>query len=890
MEDFRDEALSFEERAADLVSRMTLEEKISWCGTWAAAIPRLGVPSWHYANEGSHGINALNYINEKAYNVTSFPVCLAMSQSWDLKKIKRVTRAISDEARAAHNIGKESLSFWCPTINLARDPRNGRSDENFGEDPFLAGKMAASYIQGFQGSDEDDKYVKAVATPKHFMLNSAENNRNTGIAFADEKTIREYYARVFEYAFRDGKPESTMISYNRINGVPAAANKYIMQTLLREEWGFDGYVVSDCGAVQQTYNPGRTSVGQKPGLGHYYFNSLEEAVAGTLIAGCDISCGGEHRDHLKDAVEQGLISEDQIDKNVLRNILSLFRQGIFDKENGTPWDKLDATTMNSKEHDELSIDMANDTIVLLKNDKNLLPIKKEGLKRVLVVGPNAKYRELGGYSCGEFSSGGPLDTIFNVEPLKGIQKELEGSGILVDYEKGWCSEKEKGASFFDTLEAIPGVDPKEILSMMFDSLGIKKEEDDDTINLPAFKPYEGPDDPDKKGNDTVLFTRALKKAKKADLVIMVAGTDAGMASEGKDRESIALPNGQGEMIDKMLATNANTIVVLNAMGTIGEPVLDKFHSLISATFAGQSQGIAISNVLFGKVNPNGKLTTTWYKDDSQLPNINDYGIRKADVLTQDHGRTYWYFDEEPRFPFGYGLHYTTFKYSNMQIANKIIPNGEALQVSVDVTNTGKMEGKEIVQLYISKVIDESNGEKLGYNKPIKQLKGFAKVDLKPKETKKVTIKVPLKDIVFWNYFRNKMMIEPGEYTVEVGPNSSDTVCVDTFVIEGEWNAELSTVFAEVDKHCLNIGDSSQMHVVATLEDTTRVNLETYKPMFKSSNELVATVDENGMIHACGSGTALITAGLTYHGKTIERAVPIAVRSEALSWMKIYSLS
>ena len=208
---FRDESLPFAERAADLVSRMTLEEKIAWCGTWTCAIPRLGIPGWHYANEASHGINALNYVNDKAYNVTSFPVCLAMGQSWDRDKIKAVTKAISDEIRAAHNIGDESLSFWCPTINLSRDPRNGRSDENFGEDPYLGGRMAAAYIQGFQGADEDKKYVKAAATPKHYMLNSSENNRNTGISFADEKTIREYYARVFEYAFREGKAESTMM-------------------------------------------------------------------------------------------------------------------------------------------------------------------------------------------------------------------------------------------------------------------------------------------------------------------------------------------------------------------------------------------------------------------------------------------------------------------------------------------------------------------------------------------------------------------------------------------------------------------------------------------------------------------------------------------------------
>ena len=875
---FNDTSLSFEERAADLVSRMTLEEKISWCGTWTTPIPRLGVPAWHYSNEASHGINALNYINDKAYNVTSFPVCLAMGQSWDREKIKKVTRAISDEIRAARNIGDETLSFWCPTINLSKDPRNGRSDENFGEDPYLGGKMAAAYIQGFQGADESDKYVKAVATPKHFMLNSSENNRNTGISFADEKTIREYYAKVFEYAFREGKAESTMISYNRINGIPAGASDYVMGKLLREEWGFDGFVVSDCGAVNQTYNPGATSIGQKEGVGHYYYNDLEEASAGTLIAGCDISCGGEHKAHLMKAVERGLITEDQIDKNVIRNVISLFRNGVFDGKGATPWDNYGAEIMNSKAHDDLAVDMANDTIVLLKNEKGLLPIRKEGLKKVLVVGPNAKFRELGGYSCGEgFGAGGPLDTRYNVMALDGIRAELEGTGAEVAYEKGWCAQKEFGGGMLEALASIPGVDPEKVMEMMFEYMGITKSEDEREYNLPPFDPAMQPEDPDHKGDQEALFARALEAAKDADLVILVAGTDSSTASEGSDRESIALPNGQGQRISEMLKVNPNTIVVLTVMGTIGDPVLDDCHSLVLATYAGQSQGTAIANVLFGKVNPNGKLTATWYKDDSQLPHINDYGIRKADILTQDHGRTYWYLDEEPRFPFGYGLSYTTFEYSNLRLAETEIKNGTSLKVSVDVKNTGSVAGKEIVELYVRKVVDETYGEKPGYNKPFRQLKGFEKIHLEPGETKTVAIEVPLSDITFWNNFRQKMYIEPGNYVVEVGRSSADLPCSENFTIIGEWDAPLSTVYVELDKYCYEPGQTGSMKVVATMADTVRVDLVKNKPLFTSSNEKVAAVDANGIITSLTSGTALITAAVTVNGKTVKRSAPVAVK-------------
>ena len=879
MDKFKDQSLSFEERAADLVSKMTLEEKIAWCGTWTCPIPRLGIPGWHYSNEASHGINALNYVNDKAYNVTSFPTCLAMGQSWDRAKIKEVTKAISDEIRAAHNIGDESLSFWCPTINLSKDPRNGRSDENFGEDPFLGGKMAASYIQGFQGAGEGSKYIKATATPKHYMLNSSENNRNTGISFADEKTVREYYAKVFEYAFKEGKAESTMISYNRINGIPAGASYYVMGTLLRQEWGFDGYVVSDCGAVGQTYNPATTvAIGQASGVGHYYYNTLEEACAGTLIAGCDISCGGEHRKHLQKAVDQGLITEDQIDKNVLRNVLSLFRQGVFDDKGATPWDNYGAEKMASKAHDDLAVDMANDTIVLLKNEKKLLPLKKEGLKKVLVVGPNAyTHRELGGYSCGGFAAGGPLDTRYTVLTLDGVKNELADTDAEVKYEKGWCSQAEAGGGILEALESIPGVDPAQVMEMLFAGMGVVKHENEKVYDLPAYVPYAKPEDPDHKGDNEAIFARALEQAKDADVVIMVAGTDAATASEGSDRTSITLPNGQSERIAKMLEVNPNTVVVLTVMGTIGDPVLDQCHTLVCATHAGQSQGTAIANVLFGKVNPNGKLTATWYKDDSQLAHINDYGIRKADVLTQDHGRTYWYFDEEPRFPFGYGLSYTTFAYSNLRLAEEQIPNGTKLVASVDVTNTGDVAGKEIVQLYIRKVVDETYGEKSGYNKPLRQLKGFDKIELQPGETKTVTIEVPLNEVTFWNNFRQKMMIESGDYVVEVGPNSAEHPCTKTFTIVGEWDAPLYNVYAELDRYCYEPGQTGRMKVVATLEDTSKVCLCQHKPVYTSSNAAVAVVNTEGIVTAVASGTALITVEVTYNGKTLRRSVPVAVK-------------
>lgn len=872
MENFRDTARSFKERAADLCARMTLEEKITYLGAWTAPIPRLGIPAHHFANEASHGINALNYVNANKYNVTSFPVCLAMGQSWDREKIKKVTAAISDEIRAVHNMGNESLSFWCPTINLSKDPRNGRSDENFGEDPYLGGKMAASYIQGFQG--DDPKYVKAANTPKHYMLNSSENNRNTGISFADERTIREYYARVFEYAFREGKAESVMISYNRINGVPAGASRFAMEKLLREEWGFDGYVTSDCGAVAQSFKQQGLSslVGTDENLAHFYYNDMEEACAGTVKAGLDLSCGAEHRKYMKKALERGLLTEDDVDRAVIRNLTSLFRQGLFDPKGSTPWDGYGPEHLCCDAHHELAVDMANDTIVLLKNEKGLLPIQKKGLKKVLVVGPNAKFRELGGYSAGGGGVFSNLDTLVDVPPLAGVIAELADTDAEVVYEKGWTSQKENGQNLMDMLGAVPGVQIEDVMGNL---MGVEKDQTSGTYDLPPFIPRTQPEDPDYRADDQVLFDRALEQAKDADLVIFVAGTDSCTASEGTDRESIQLPKEQGKKLEQMLQVNPNTVAVLVTMGTIGDPALDQAHTLVLATYAGEAQGTAIANVLFGKVNPNGKLTATWYKDDSQLPHINDYGIRKADVLTQSHGRTYWYFDETPRFPFGYGLSYTTFSYDNLRLEQERIPNGGALRLWVDITNTGSVAGKEIAQLYVTKVTE---GEKPGVHRPIKQLKAFEKISLEPGQTKTVEFTVPLRDITFWNYFYEKMAVEPGSYQVAVGPNSADAAQSAAFEIVGEWDAPLSTVFTDLDKYVYASGETGKIRVSATLEDTTSLKWEDAKPVFSSSDPAVAVVSQDGTVTAVGAGSATITTTVVWKGVEKTHQLGVAVRA------------
>lgn len=853
MEAYKDQNRSFKERAADLVSKMTLEEKITQVGNVASAVPRLDVPAYDYWSEASHGF--FGPFEVKPMDVTAYPVCLAMSQSWDREKIKHVTKEISDEIRAHHNLNGIELHMWCPTINMARDPRNGRSDENFGEDPVLAGTMSAAYIQGLQGADEDDKYLKCVATPKHYALNSSENNRHCGSGNVDEATLREYYTKQFQYAISEGKAESIMTSYNRINGVPASCNDMLLTMLLREEWGFDGFVVSDCGAVADSYvNPMFYAI---TNLGHFYAKSLEEASAMTLIAGTDVSCGAEHKKALKNAVEQGLISEDIIDRAAIRALTSRFRLGLFDDADKVKYNQL--TGVSTEEMHAASLDMANDTIVLLKNEDGLLPIRRDKVKSILVVGPNAFRRQLGGYSAGQTPI---VDTPVNVMALDGIRKEA-GDDMEVLFEKGWTTDEERGAKGIEDI--LPGFDPDEVLmdispEMMAGFMGEKPPK------------RHVPEDPDLNADDDMLIARAVEAAKKVDMVVVIAGTDASNASEEHDRDTLDLPYGQDEKMQKIIEANPNTVVVIAALGAVTGAFIEKSHTLINAHFAGEAQGTAIANVLFGKVNPNAKLTATWYKDVNDLPALNDYGIKKQDTCDKK-ARTYMYFDGDVLFPFGHGLSYTSFAYSNLRVNKTELDANETLSVSVDVKNAGVMDGAEIVQLYVSKILVGKQKD----NKPIRQLKSYQKVWIKTGETVTVTMELPVSDISFWSNLKKKFIVEPASYKLEVGASSADIRQTTEVTLSGEWNASLKNVYAVAEKYCYNVGDEGYVSVSATLEDTTHLCMQKYAPAFTSSDEAVATVDADGKVTAKASGVCEITAAVTYDGVKKTAVVPVAVR-------------
>lgn len=865
MDIYQDSSYSAGERAANLVSLMTLEEKISQLGNQAPSIPRLGIPAYNYWSEASHGY--FGPFKYQPMEVTSFPVCLAMSQSWDTVKMKKVGEAIGDECRALHNVNGIELHMWCPTVNLARDPRNGRSDENFGEDPVLAGRMAASYIQGMQG--EDERYLKTVATPKHFALNSSENNRHRGSSNVDEATLREYYTKVFEYAVREGKAQSIMTSYNRVNGVPASCNEMLLTTLLREEWGFDGFVVSDCGAVLDLYANPMFNGGEEMLSGHFYAKNAKEASVMTLKAGTDMSCGTEHKKYLWDAINEGMIAEDIVDRALIRIFTSRFRLGLFEEKGTVPYDRLGADDVCSTEKQELAVDMANDTVVLLKNDKNLLPLNRDEIQSILIIGPNGLYRELGGYSAGSMSR--IVDTPVNVLLPEAIRKELAGTDARVLYEKGWCTAKEFGSG--GVMNVLPGTAGPGGAGNLRESVKDMFGENADLKAIAgAFLSPDrhAPQDPDRCAEEDILWERALKAAKEAQFCILIAGTDSSTASEEHDRSTLFLPYGQDEKICRLLEVNPNTIVVLNTLGAVTGNFFEKAHTILNAHFAGQEQGTAISNVLFGKVNPNAKLTATWYRSKEDLADINDYGIRKNDTLNFKP-RTYMYLEKEPLFPFGYGLSYTTYEYSDMEVVEQA--DTDIIKISVDVSNTGHRDGAEIIQLYVAKKIAEG----VPHNKPKRQLKAFQKVFLKAGEKKKVWFELPVSDITFWSNFENRMVVEPGNYLLEIGRSSADIACSEEITLNGCFAAGLSNVYAVSDKTILSTGEQTSIRVSAVKEDTTHLKPCEYAVCYESNAESVVRADENGIITAAGRGTATVTVKVTYEGITKTAGLVFAVK-------------
>lgn len=700
---FQNTAKSFEARAMDLVNRMTFEEKIMQLGNNAPAIPRLGIEKYDYWNECLHGV-------ARAGIATVFPQAIGMAASFDRNMMYRTASVISDEARAKHNEAVRNkdysrykgLTFWSPNINIYRDPRWGRGQETYGEDPYLTGQMGIQFVKGLQGNDP--KYLKVIATAKHFAVHSGpESERHTFNVIPNAHDLWETYLPAFEDLVKESKVYSVMSAYNRVNGKSASASGMLLQDILRNKWSFNGYVVSDCGAIDDIY------------AHHHIVKSAEEAAALGIRKGCDLNCGEIYQNVLLKSFKKGMIDDSEINLAVYRLMLARMRLGMFDPPEQVKYAQIPFEMNDSPEHDQIALEMAQKSMTLLKNN-GILPLDKNKIKQLAVVGPNAENIKvlLGNYH-GKASH--------PVTILQGI-KNAAGGKTKVTYSYGCPLVSDKDRA--------------------------------------------------KKDNqmDYQLSAKTIAEVKMADVAIFIGGLNVELEGEENklnvegfyrgDRTKIELPEVQLQAIKTMQKTGTPVILVLLSGGAIAFQGIDKdLQAILWGGYPGQRGGNAVADVLFGDYNPAGRLPVTFYASTKQLADFRDYN------MSAGNGRTYRFFKDPPLYPFGYGLSYTTFKYSDIKISHNKISTKDPFTVSIKIKNTGKCKGEEVVQLYIRDTVSKTW-------MPIKQLRGFERIMLGEGEQKTVVFQLNAeKDLRHYDPMLKKYVVVPGAFEIQIGASSND---------------------------------------------------------------------------------------------------------------------
>ena len=854
-----DTSLSFERRADDLVKQMTLDEKIGQMMNAAPAIERLGIPAYDWWGECLHGV-ARNGL------ATVFPQAIGMAASFDSELMLDAATVISDEARAKHHEdvrnGRrrryQGLTFWSPNINIFRDPRWGRGQETYGEDPYLTGQMGMSFVKGLQG--DDPKYLKVVATAKHYAVHSGpEPLRHAFNAVVSRRDLYETYLSAFRALVQKAHVYSVMGAYNRVDSESASAGKMLLDDVLRGEWGFEGYVVSDCGAITDIYQH------------HKIANNAEEAAAIGVRRGCDLECGRTYS-ALKEAVIRGYLTEAEIDICVYRLMLARMKLGMFDPDDKVAYARIPITKNESPENDAVALKMARESMVLLKNT-GLLPLDKKKIKTLAVIGPSADnirvlYGNYNGTSShpvtilqGIKNAVGPdvqvlyvkgceyvegyrerlntalIETAYlktkNGEP--GLQGEyfnnrkLEGSPVMVRTDETiqfrwgqqspttemvnrgeWPADKAVSEDNFSvrwTGKLVPpqtklyefGVMGDDGCRLYIDDKLLIDDWDEHSargrtakIQLEQGKTYDirmeyfeayadaevslGWDLSRPKEVDT--FDLAVEYTRQADAAVFVGGLSPTLEGEemdvpypgfaGGDRTDIQLPQAQEKLLKAMQAAGKPVIfVMLTGSAVAINWEQENLPAILCGWYPGRHGG-AVADVLFGTYNPAGRLPVTFYKSIDQLPPFEDYNMQ---------GRTYRYFKGEPLYPFGYGLSYTAFQYSNLKINKKQVKADGTIKVSFKVANTGKIDGDEVPQLYVRDV--EST-----LPMPLKQLRGFKRVHLKAGESKTVTFKLtPNQDMSCYDVKKSDYAVEPGDFEIQIGASSADIRLKETVTIK-----------------------------------------------------------------------------------------------------------
>ena len=629
---YLDESLSFEERAKDLVSRMTLEEKVTQMLFNAPAIKRLGIPAYNWWNEALHGV-------ARAGVSTMFPQAIGLAATFDEELIYKAADVISTEGRAKyHEFQRKNdrdiykgLTFWSPNINIFRDPRWGRGHETYGEDPYLTGRLGVAFVKGIQGNDK--KYLKAAACAKHYAVHSGpESDRHSFNAEVSEKDLRETYLPAFKELVKEANVEGVMGAYNRTNGEPCCGSETLLKKILREEWGFKGYVTSDCWAIRDFHEF------------HGVTSTAPESVALAVNNTCDLNCGNMFA-NLLIAHNEGLVTEEAIDEAVTRLMITRMKLGMFDKPENVPYTSIPYSVNDCREHREFALEVSKQTMVLLKNENNILPLDKNKIKSIAVIGPNADNRTalMGNYH-------GTASRYITV--LEGIQ-DMVGEDVRVFYSEGCHLYKDKVEDL---------AEPKD------------------------------------------RFAEAISAAEMADAVVMCLGLDEtiegeeGVAAQdfsSGDKHNLDLPGLQQELLETVYRTGKPVILVVLAGSALALTWADEnIPAIIAAWYPGAEGGKAIASLIFGEYSPSGKLPVTFYRTVEELPDFKDYSMKN---------RTYRYMENEALYPFGYGLSYTRFEYGCIKVKKDTIQTGENFNCLVKVKNAGNIESIETVQLYLKDV-------------------------------------------------------------------------------------------------------------------------------------------------------------------------------------------
>jgi len=828
---YRNTDLSPEQRAADLVHRMTLEEKVSQLVNSARAIPRLGVPAYNWWSEALHGV--------QVDGTTEFPEPIGLGATFDAPGINEMAQDIGIEGRIVHDEAVRTggstifhgLDFWAPNVNIFRDPRWGRGQETYGEDPFLTGRMAVAFVTGMQGSDA--RYYRAIATPKHFDVHSGpEPTRHFADVDVSKHDLEDTYLPAFRAAIVEGHAGSVMCAYNAINGRPACANPFLLQHTLRGAWGFQGYVVSDCGAVEDIFN------------GHRFRPTQAQASAISLERGMDNECfgfapgkdGSDYQPYLA-AVQQGYLAVSAIDTALIRLFTARIRLGMFDLPSMVPYDHIPQSELDSPAHRELALRLAEESMVLLKND-GVLPLRS--VKRIAVVGPLADQTAvlLGNYN------GTPTHTVSLLEGLKTSFPQAK-----ITYVPGTQFLSNRGSpvptAVLTTSEGKPGLEAQYGLGMGFDppqaplvsrvepTVDLREDSLPSAVKgkTPLAVHWTGFIDPPASGDyylgakaggfsrvllddrliellysaganmarvhlekgkrvkvdvlcgyrpgdrpeaqliwapvDNTPDPAAVAAARNADVIIAAVGITSRLEGEempvhepgflGGDRTNLEMPEPEEALVRAVAAVGKPLVVVL-MNGSALAVNWEKAHAdaVLEAWYSGEEGGAAIADTLSGKNDPAGRLPVTFYQDVSQLPNFEDYSMK---------GRTYRYFTGQPLWPFGYGLSYTTFRYSDLTLPRVPIEAGHPLDASVRVTNTGKVAGDEVVQLYLK--FPGVAGA------PLRALRGFQRIHLTPGGSRMVRFHLDPRDMSMVTQ-EGDIIVAQGTYAVSVGGGQPGT--------------------------------------------------------------------------------------------------------------------